>query len=70
MVIFLWGLFLPCLLFGKVSLGVDVFWEEGYEALLKDKKVALVTNHTGVNKELVLTSDLFKKRSFQLIALF
>jgi uncharacterized protein YbbC (DUF1343 family) len=57
-------------LLAKISLGVDVFFEEHYPELLKGKKVGLITNHTGVNKECLLTSDLFKKQPFVLKALF
>lgn len=59
-----------CLLLCKVTVGVDVFLEEGHDLVLKDKAVGLVTNHTGVNKNLILTSELFKKQCFHLKALF
>jgi uncharacterized protein YbbC (DUF1343 family) len=58
------------LLKAKISLGVDVFFEENYPEQLRGKKVGLITNHTGVNKDCVLTSDLFKKQPFVLKALF
>lgn len=61
---------IPYILCGAVTVGVDVFFEEGHDLVLKDKSVGLVTNHTGVNKDLVLTSDLFKNKSFKLKALF
>lgn len=58
------------LLLAKISLGVDVFFEENYPEQLRGKKIGLITNHTGVNKDCVLTSDLFKKQPFVLKALF
>lgn len=64
---FVW---IHCLVCAAVRTGVDVFFDEGHDLLLKDKAVGLVTNHTGVNKDLVLTSDLFKNKCFQLKALF
>ena len=64
------ALWIHILLLGKVLVGVDVFLEEGHDLALKGKAVGLVTNHTGVNKDLLLTSDLFKKQCFSLKALF
>lgn len=64
---------LPVLLFAepKVELGVDLVLKEENIALLKGKKVGLVTNHTGVNRNLHTTIDLFKEsNSFTLVALF
>lgn len=63
-------LLLHSVLFGIVSAGVDVFLDEGHDLALKDKAIGLVTNHTGVNKELILTSDLFRHQCFKLKALF
>lgn len=63
-------IFIPCILFGVVTVGVDVFFEDGHDLVLKDKSVGLVTNHTGVNRDLLLTSDLFKNKSFKLKTLF
>lgn len=63
----MWSFSLLC---GAVTVGVDVFFDEGYDIALKGKRVGLVTNHTGVNRDLLLTSDLFKNRSFKLTALF
>ncbi len=64
-----WILF-PWIAYSVVTVGVDVFLDEGHEILLKGKTVGLVTNHTGINRDFVLTSDLFKKRLFKLAALF
>lgn len=56
----------------KVRLGVDVFFQEGHQGLLKGKKVGLITNHTGVDSELHATVELFKKHAqeYELVALF
>lgn len=56
--------------FSEISLGVDVFFEEKHDLVLRDKNVGLITNHTGINKSCFLTSDLFKKKCFNLKALF
>ena len=64
------GVILPWLLYSAVTVGVDVFLDEGYEGTLKGKNIGLVTNHTGINRDFILTSDLLKKRSFTLGALF
>lgn len=65
---------LPSFLFAfpSVELGVDQFFKEGHEKTLQGKKVGLITNHTGVNKELTPTVELFlsKGRDFTLAALF
>jgi len=56
----------------KVEPGVDVFFKEGFAAELKGKRVALVTNHTGVSSNLKPTYELFMQNSegFKLVALF
>jgi uncharacterized protein YbbC (DUF1343 family) len=55
-----------------VDLGVDVFFHEGQAERLKGKKVGLITNHTGVNSDLVPTYEAFinNKQGFELVALF
>lgn len=57
---------------GKIRLGVDCFFEDGHDLKLKGKNVGLITNHTGVDAKLTLTSDLFMKQGapFKLVALF
>jgi uncharacterized protein YbbC (DUF1343 family) len=57
----------PC-----VRLGVDVFFEEGGEKLLKNKRVGLILNHTSVNSSLSPTADLLQKgnKEYRLVALF
>ena len=47
------------------------FFKEGFANTLKNKKIGLITNHTGVNRELKSTIDLFKDaQEFSLVALF
>lgn len=57
----------------KVQLGIDVFIEEGHDTrLLSGKKIGLITNHTAVNKECMLSVDLLKRnvKKYELVALF
>ena len=56
----------------KVELGIDRFFKEGHDSMLKGKRVGLVTNQTGVDGELHSTIDLFKEHAteFTLAALF
>jgi uncharacterized protein YbbC (DUF1343 family) len=67
-------LFLPCFIFSQtqIELGVDVFFKDGQTALLKNKKVGLITNHTGVDSHLHSSIDLFKEQAneYSLVALF
>jgi uncharacterized protein YbbC (DUF1343 family) len=55
-----------------VELGVDRFFKEGHVARLKNKRVGLITNHTGVSSDLKRTADLFKEGAgeFKLVAYF
>ena len=55
-----------------VDLGVDVFFQEEHIKKLKGKKIALLTNHTGINSQLVPTRQLFqnKKNGIHLSAIF
>lgn len=66
-------LFLFCLfsvtLRADVDLGIDVFFAEGHHKPLRGKRIGLVTNHTGVNRDLVPTAKLLKDH-LQLVALF
>lgn len=57
-------------LHGGVDLGVDVFVCEKYDQELKGKRVGLISNHTGVNKNLISTSTVLQSRGVQLVALF
>lgn len=53
-----------------VKTGIDVLQENGFKQL-KGKRVGLVTNPTGVNKDLVSTVDvLFEAEGVELVALF
>lgn len=55
----------------KIDLGVDRLFEEPYAQVLKGKKVGLITNHTGVDKNLKPTIEIFKEtKLFSLVALF
>lgn len=69
---FLFFLLVPFILLAQqecVELGVDRFFEEGLYAKLKDKRVGLITNQTGVNRHLQSTVTLFKEKC-RLVALF
>lgn len=59
--------------FAQVELGIDRIFIE-HSKLLKGKKIGLITNHTGVNQNLISTIQLFserqKKLGFTLVALF
>lgn len=61
---------IPCILCSapKVELGVDHFFRE-HSALVRKRRVGLVTNHTGVDGSLRKTADLFRERT-NLVALF
>lgn len=56
----------------KIELGADRFFEESYLLQLKGKRVAIVTNQTGVDRHLRLTVDrlLELQGSFQIVAIF
>lgn len=63
--------FLCCAVEPKISLGVDVFFKEKV-VQYKGKRVGLITNQTGVDREMRSTVDLFRERApdIQLVALF
>ncbi len=56
----------------QVELGIDRFFTDGYDATLKGKRVALVVNHTSVNKSLKKTEEIFFEHvgEYKLVALF
>lgn len=58
--------------YAKVELGVDVFFTSKASLALEGKRVGLITNHTGVNKDLIPTFDLFLQNSCggKLVAVF
>lgn len=62
------NIFFP--LFSVVDLGVDLFFAEGREKNLKNKRVGLVSNHTGVDKNLVPTLELLQGHGVEVVALF
>ncbi len=70
--VWFFALFLCSTLFAQVSPGVDVFFQEKIYANWKDKKIGLITNHTGVDSKLRSTVDLFLEQegTYQVIALF
>ncbi|NGX63511.1 MAG: hypothetical protein KR126chlam6_00923, partial [Candidatus Anoxychlamydiales bacterium] len=47
----------------KVDLGIDLFFKDGNEKLIENKKVALLINHTSVDKNLKPTLEIFKERA-------
>ena len=68
MLVCVWG----CV-WARVELGVDrLFQEEGFRALLRGKRVGLVTNQTGVDGNLTSTIALFRdnRKLFALKALY
>ncbi len=56
----------------KVELGVEVFFADGHVSELKGKRIALITNHTGVDSKLRSTIDRLKQEApgVQLVTLF
>jgi uncharacterized protein YbbC (DUF1343 family) len=56
----------------KVELGIDIFFKDEIYTSLKHKKVGLITNQTGLSRDLHSTIDLFKQHAkhIQLVALF
>lgn len=70
--IFLFIFLLTRVLNATVTVGIDRFFRDGFDEVLENKKVAIITNQTGVDKELRSTIDLFVQHagSYKLIALF
>ncbi|PIS02342.1 MAG: DUF1343 domain-containing protein [Chlamydiae bacterium CG10_big_fil_rev_8_21_14_0_10_42_34] len=56
-------------LFSSVTSGVDVFFEDKHFSSLKGKKVAVLTNHTGVDALMRSTLDRLQE-TVQLVAIF
>jgi len=56
----------------KVELGIDLFFKENRQNLLEKKKVALLINHTSVNKDLKPTLEVFQEnaKNFTLTKIF
>ncbi len=73
-----WIFFFTLCLFGifaleaRVSTGIDVFFSESHFDRLKGKRIALLTNHTGVDSQKRSTFQLFKERAgeYQIVAIF
>ena len=58
--------------YSSVELGVDLFFQSSLTSTLKGKRIGLVTNHTGVNKQLNSTFELFlqNQKGLTLAAVF
>ncbi|MBN2479263.1 MAG: DUF1343 domain-containing protein [Parachlamydiales bacterium] len=56
----------------KIDLGVDVFFKEKRQGILKNKKIALIINQTSIDKNLKPTLDLFLEnaKEYEVIKLF
>ena len=64
------AILLPSVLHGQVKTGLEVLREHGFD-LLRGKRVGLVTNPSGVDRELNSTVDiLFNAEGFELVALY
>ena len=59
-----------CLELYSLDLGVDVFVQSSELSLLHKKRVGLISNHTGVNKQLVPTLEVLQKKGVHVAALF
>lgn len=58
----------------KVLVGIDVLFTPENSALLKDKRIGLITNHTAINRQLKPTRELLKSHAdtynYTVVALF
>lgn len=67
---------LLCLFFNtamaSVEPGLDVFFERGYQSDLRGKRIGLITNHTGVDKNLVSNIERFlaHQKDYKIEAIF
>ena len=52
-----------------VELGIDCFLKQNYPEKLKNKRIGLITNHTGVNSHFIPTATLLKEH-LNLVAIF
>ena len=69
----MWRLILLILcvpLFGVIDLGVDTFVKEGHFKGLKNKRIGLVSNQTGVNQHLTPTLEVLKSQGVNVAVLF
>ena len=62
--------FIPVLCFAHVQLGIESFYVDGHAQLLKNKKIALVTNHSAIDHNFQLTAERFLNAPFELSALW
>lgn len=55
-----------------IDTGLDMFFQQGFDQDLRGKRVGLITNHTGVNKNLVSNIELFltHEKEYKLDAIF
>ena len=60
--------FLP--LFASVDLGVDVFFKDEHYKGFQNKRIGLVSNHTGVDKTMTPTIEVLQKEGMKIEALF
>lgn len=67
-------LFLAINLFSleKIDLGIDVFFKNNKQINLNNKKIALLINHTSVNKDLKHTLDIFleNEKNYKITKIF
>ncbi|MBI5345994.1 MAG: DUF1343 domain-containing protein [Chlamydiae bacterium] len=65
-------LFSTFVLYAQVELGIDLFFKEGDTSFLENKKIGIITNHTGVNSSLKSTVDVFKEKAvnYKIVAIF
>jgi len=66
-------LYLPLVLFAKVSSGLDVFFDTKRHLRLQGKKVGLITNHTAIDKNYCSAYERFLSESkglYRLAAIF
>ena len=62
--------FLQVALFGAIDLGVDTFFREGHDRGYQNKKIGLISNQTGVDKNLIPTLNRLRARGLEVAALF
>lgn len=68
-------IFISSVLFGKeqvVETGLDLFFKNGYDKLIKNKSIGIVANHTSLNKELKPIIQIFKsyEKEYKIKAIF
>lgn len=64
-----WFVFSPVHLFSEVLCGIDVVKKNNFD-IFRDKKVALIVNHTSLDREGKHTVDLFIEAGIELQAIF